>query len=228
PKPVTRYIRRIAKTSNGQLITPIFLGALTVLIPCGVTVAMMALAIGSGSPIAGALILAAFVLGTTPVFFTLAYLATKLGERLQANFLKVAGAVILFLGLVSIDGGLVLAGSPVSFSAWQQSVSQTPPPAATSSGQTPSASDSHTLTLTASSYAYSPRVIQAKAGQPYTLVINSEHNTGCGRSLVIPSLNLQKTLPENGPATIDLPAQPAGTLKLTCIMGMYNARIQFN
>ena len=124
PKRITRYIRRTAKQGSDDIITPIFLGALTVLIPCGVTVAMMALAIGSGSPVAGALILGAFVLGTTPVFFTLAYLATKLGERLQANFLKVAGAVVLILGLVSIDGGLVLAGSSITFAAFQQSLTQ--------------------------------------------------------------------------------------------------------
>jgi hypothetical protein len=195
---------------------------------CGVTVAMMALAIGSGSPVAGALILGAFVLGTTPVFFTLAYLATKLGERLQANFLKVAGAVVLILGLVSIDGGLVLAGSPITFAAFQQSLTQPTEPTTQPAASSATPANGNTLTLSASNYAYSPRVIQAKAGQPYTLLINSEHNTGCGRSFVIPALNIQKTLPENGPTSIDIPAQPAGALKLTCIMGMYNATIQFN
>lgn len=228
PKRVTRYIRRTAKQGSDDMVTPMFLGALTVLIPCGVTVAMMALAIGSGSAVAGALIMGAFVLGTTPVFFTLAYLATKLGERLQADFLKVAGAVILILGLVSIDGGLVLAGSPITFNAFQQSLTQTPAPTVQPDASSAAATDSDTLTLSASSSTYSPRVIQAKAGKPYTLLINSEHNTGCGRSFVIPALKIQKTLPENGPTSIDIPAQPAGTLKLTCVMGMYNASIQFN
>lgn len=228
PKRITRYIRRTAKQGSDDTVTPIFLGAITVLIPCGVTVAMMALAIGSGSPVAGALILGAFVLGTTPVFFTLAYLATKLGERLQANFLKVAGAVVLILGLVSIDGGLVLAGSPITFAAFQQSLTQPTEPTTQPAASSAAPANGNTLTLSASNYAYSPRVIQAKAGQPYTLLITSEHNTGCGRSFVIPALNIQKTLPENGPTSIDIPAQPAGALKLTCIMGMYNATIQFN
>jgi sulfite exporter TauE/SafE len=48
PKFVTRYIRRTSK--NDELFTPLFLGALTVLIPCGVTQAMMAVAIGTGDP----------------------------------------------------------------------------------------------------------------------------------------------------------------------------------
>lgn len=228
PKKVTRYIRRKAKHSDGRFITPIFLGALTVLIPCGVTVAMMALAIGSGSPIAGALIMAAFVLGTTPVFFSLAYFATKLGEKLQANFLKVAGAVIFMLGLVSIEGGLVLAGSPVSFTAFQQSLKAQRSEAIQSQQVTVvQPTDGTTLAMAATSYAYSPAVIEAKAGQPYKLVVKSTDNRSCGRSLVIPDLNLQQTLPQNGEVTIDIPAQKAGTLKITCIMGMFNAQIAF-
>jgi len=48
PKAVTRYIRRKTKNSNDNWLAPTFLGALTVLIPCGITQAMMALAIASG------------------------------------------------------------------------------------------------------------------------------------------------------------------------------------
>jgi uncharacterized protein len=72
PAFLTRYIRRTAKNSTHDIATPLFLGALTVLIPCGVTRAMMALAIGSGNPLLGAAIMFSFTLGTSPVFFTLA------------------------------------------------------------------------------------------------------------------------------------------------------------
>lgn len=251
PKSVTRYIRRKAKNSDGQFVTPIFLGALTVLIPCGITTAMMALAIGTGSPLQGALILAAFTIGTSPVFFSLAYFATKLGEKMQSKFLKVAGVVVLALGLVSIEGGLNLAGSPVSFANLRQALasppdtsqqqtatnqpstrqsSTAPPPS-----QAPPAADAQStaspqfevLNMSATSQSYSPSVIQAKAGQPYKLVVNSQNNTGCGRGLTIPALGMQTTLPENGTKSIDIPAQKPGTLRLTCVMGMYNAQIKF-
>lgn len=252
PKKITRYIRRKSKNSDGQFVTPIFLGALTVLIPCGITTAMMALAIGSGSLIAGALIMAAFVLGTSPVFFGLAYFATKLGEKMHEKFLKVAGAVILVLGLFAIEGGLNLAGSPVSFSAFVQNLasqrvasqaaanqayapvtgeaaSPSPSPApGAAAGTAEQSASSGTLNMIATSQAYSPQVMQAKAGQAYKLVIDSQNNRGCGRSLVIPALNLQTTLSENGQSAIDLPPQKAGTMRITCIMGMYNSRIQFN
>jgi uncharacterized protein len=113
PAFVTRYIRRTAKGRAGD-VTPLFLGALTVLIPCGVTQAMMAVAIGTGNPLTGAAIMLAFTLGASPVFFTVAYLATRLGGRLEAGFMRVVAVLMLVLGLVSVEAGLNLMGSPYS------------------------------------------------------------------------------------------------------------------
>jgi sulfite exporter TauE/SafE len=115
PSFITRYIRRTAKAGENN-VTPLFLGALTVLIPCGVTQAMMAVAIGSGAPFMGAALMFAFILGTSPVFFTVAYLATRLGARLEANFMRFVAVVVLVLGVVAVDTGLNLMGSPYSFS----------------------------------------------------------------------------------------------------------------
>jgi sulfite exporter TauE/SafE len=115
PSSVTRYIRRKSK-SQANALTPLFLGTLTVLIPCGVTQAMMAVAMGTGNPWTGAAILFAFVLGTSPVFFSIAYLTTKLGARLEKNFIRIVAVIMIILGLVSIDGGLTLAGFPYSVS----------------------------------------------------------------------------------------------------------------
>ncbi len=121
PQAVTRAMRRIAK-NGADVLTPLTLGVMTVFIPCGVTQAMMAVALGSGSPAFGATILFSFVLGTTPVFFALAYFTTKLGARLEKTFMRVVAVVLLVLGLVSIEAGLNLAGSPYSFTNLSRSV----------------------------------------------------------------------------------------------------------
>src|SRR3989344_8205725 len=67
PHFLTRFIRKQSKKSDA--LTPAFLGALTVFIPCGTTQAMMALAIATGNPFLGALTMFIFTLGTSPVFF---------------------------------------------------------------------------------------------------------------------------------------------------------------
>ena len=77
---------------------------------------MMAVAMGTGNPMTGAAIMFAFVLGTSPVFFTVAYLTTRLGTRLEKNFIRIVAAIMLILGLISIDSGLTLAGWPYSVS----------------------------------------------------------------------------------------------------------------
>jgi uncharacterized protein len=115
PRFVTRYIRQKSK-GDGSAVTPLFLGALTILIPCGITQAMMAVAMGTGSAVAGAVTMFAFILGTSPVFFAIAYLATRLGSRLEAGFMRFVAVVVLALGLISIDAGLTLAGWPYSVS----------------------------------------------------------------------------------------------------------------
>lgn len=133
PPAVTRYIRRTAR-DGAHLVTPLFLGVLTVLIPCGVTQAMMAVAVGTGNPLMGATIMFAFILGTSPVFFVVAYLATRLGATLESNFMRFVAVVVLVLGLVSIDSGLTLAGSPYSFSNLIRSFS---PPAQAQTAEQP-------------------------------------------------------------------------------------------
>jgi sulfite exporter TauE/SafE len=43
PSAVTRYFRRVSKKETSWL-TPLFMGAMTVLLPCGITQSMIALA----------------------------------------------------------------------------------------------------------------------------------------------------------------------------------------
>ena len=60
PSQFTRFIRKISK-GNDRLATPLFLGALTILIPCGVTQAAMAVAMGTGNPLMGAAVMFFFI-----------------------------------------------------------------------------------------------------------------------------------------------------------------------
>jgi len=233
PRFFTRFIRRFARNNDSTVATPLFLGALTIFIPCGVTQAMMVLAVGAGSPLAGAAIMFAFILGTTPVFFGLAYVATKLGEALHTRFLQFAGAVVLILGLVSIEGGLNLMGSPYSFSnafnavAASFSTSDAGASADAATGAQPDANGA--IALRVYNTAYSPSLISAPAGKPLNLTLITSGTTGCTRSFVIPAMGLQRVLAESGQTQLEIPAQAArGDLRFTCSMGMYSGYIKFS
>ena len=222
PSFVTRYIRRKAK-NGAEIVTPLFLGLLTVLIPCGVTQAMMAIAIGTGDALQGAAILFAFSLGASPVFFTVAYLTTRLGARLEKLFMRFVAVVVLILGLVSVENGLNLMGSPFSMARIVQNTS--PSKQAVEAVPAPASS---TLTLNAANNGYRPQVLHANANQAVTLNLVTNNTRSCSRSFVIPKLNVEKLLPETGTVSIKIPAQKPGTeLFFTCSMGMYTGKIIF-
>lgn len=230
PKFIRRFIRRISKNSREDFATPLFLGALTILIPCGVTQAMMALAIGTGSPLAGGLTMLVFTIGTTPLFFLLAYLTTRIGEKLNAYFTKMVAVLLIIFALYSLESGLNLVGSPVSYAAYKQWLSTPSQSVGQSGPAVPSAAstqDSQELTINALNNGYQPNYFRAKAGQPVKLILATENVYSCSRSFVIPSLNIQRVLPETGREIIELPAQPKGRLRFSCSMGMYTGQIAF-
>jgi sulfite exporter TauE/SafE len=226
PKFITRYIRRKA-TITESFFAPLLLGALTVFIPCGVTQAMMAVAVGTGNAIQGAALMFAFILGTSPVFFTVAYLAMKLGARLEKWFMRFVAVVLLVLGLVSVNSGLTLMGSPLSVTIMLQAA-KTAQTELESSAPVPQ-SDGVTLYLSAGNSGYSPRLLHARADTPITLNLLTDQTYSCARSFVIPALGVEKLLPSTGTETISIPSQSSGTvMSFTCSMGMYTGEIIFD
>lgn len=226
PKFITRYIRRTAKGTD--TVTPLFLGALTVFIPCGVTQAMMAAALGTGSMALGAALMFAFTLGTSPVFFIVAYLTTELGARLEKFFMRFVAAVVLILGLVTVNSGLNILGSPFSFQNLTRSL--LPP----DSGSAPvasvprSAAQEGEVVLYVQNEGYFPQTLNAAAGKDFTLNLVTEQTYSCSRDFVIPALDFYQLLPDTGTVQVNIPAQEKGsTLFFTCSMGMYTGRIVF-
>jgi uncharacterized protein len=220
PKAITRSIRNQAKSQ--EVFTPALLGALTIFIPCGTTQAMEILAISSGSPLMGALIMFAFVLGTSPTFFVLGFLATKIRGQFQPVFALVTAILILFLGIVSLDGGLSLLDSPLAPSNVLSAVF-------TSGGERPISGEVQTangfqelsIKVLNSSYdGYTPNRFTVHSGQPIRLRLITNNSFGCARSFTIPRLGIRRLLPTTGETIIDLPAQQVGTLPFSCSMGM--------
>ncbi len=221
PSSLTRYIRR--KSKNGtSLVTPLFLGTLTIFLPCGVTQAMMAVALGTGSPLQGAALMFAFIVGTSPLFFSVSYFATRLGAVLEKYFTTFVAVTLLILGFVQIDSGLNLAGSPVSFTILLNSAL---PPAAAPVVQGPQGEYAVTITED----GYSPSLLHLPANRPVSIEWVTENTQTCARSIVIPALEYQKIVPPIGRVRFDIPAQQPGTvIRYSCSMGMYPSQFVFD
>lgn len=223
-EPPRSWMTIVRHQARSQMaLAPALLGLATVLIPCGVTLSVEALALTSGSPLAGAGTMAVFVLGTSPLFAVLGYAARKAATAWRGRLTALTGLAVIALGLFTLNGGLELAGSPLAASHIPQTVglAQSPPDTSTVS----TANGHQVVVITATASAYSPDNVEVRAGLPTTLVIRSDNARGCIRSFVIPSLNEQKILPVTGERRIELGTLQPGQLDYACGMGMYTGTI---
>lgn len=220
PAWMRRLIRQRSKTDSW--FTPALLGAFTIFIPCGTTQAMMALAVASGHPVWGALILFAFVLGTSPLFFFVGYSMEWLKNILAERFSVAAATVIILLALWNINGGIVLLGSPVSIQSIAEEVYCTvtfcsrPVLAYNASQQV-------MITIESNGYRADPPAIPA--GKQISLTLKNENGRGCTQAFTIPKLGISQVVAVGQTKTITFtaPGEP-GTLAYSCGMGMYGGQ----
>lgn len=223
PRFLSKLVRNQSKSKD--LFAPALLGALTVFIPCGTTLAMEALAISSGRPILGAAIMGVFVLGTSPLFFGLGFLTTTLGDVFRTKFLKLAAVGVLYLGITSLNGALVVAGSPVTL----RTITDNSPiqidlsgGLAEQQGGSGISNGVQEINVSVLPNGYSPNYVQIKVGIPVKLNLISTGRLGCASQFRIPSLGIARNLGPNETATIEFTPQQKGKIIGTCSMGMYS------
>lgn len=220
PKFLTKKIKNQSRSK--ELFAPAFLGAMTIFIPCGTTLAIEALAISTANPFWGAAIMATFILGTTPVFFGVGWITSLLGDNFRTKFLKIAALAVLYLGFTSINGALVASGSPLAVqsisSPFQQVKEQ-----GTSYNAEPV---SQLAQITITSSGYSPKYIKVRNNIPVTLTLVAKDAYSCASAFRIPSLGISKNLQANETYTVSFTPAEQGKIPFTCSMGMYKGVIE--
>jgi hypothetical protein len=214
---VQRFIRNQSRQDSA--LGPIFLGLLTVAIPCGVTLAMEGLAVASESPARGAAIMAAFTLGTSPLFLLLALLATRLSRVAHRIFQPVAALTIVIVAGMSMVSGARLLGYGASWVSGDVVQSTVVADAA-------GAPTWQEATVNVLETAYEPARLQLKAGLPTRLQLVTDGVTGCMRSFTVPAMGIDTVLPVTGEEIIELPAAEPGDYVFACGMAMFSGAIE--
>jgi sulfite exporter TauE/SafE len=208
PKAFLRLARRGSQTES--FFAPAFLGFLTVLIPCGVTQAMMLLAVSSGSSYLGASTMFFFVLGTSPVFFLIGLATTSLLKN--KAFAVFAALFILVLGIMSLNSGQVLRGSVHTLQNYWKVIANS----------TETQKVGNVVNITVLNNGYKADVNTLKVGVPVKLNLITNNIRSCALAFTIPQYNISKILPVTGTTTIEFTPTKAGLLTYTCSMGMYS------
>jgi len=215
PKAVQRFLRSEAK--GGGAAAPVGLGALTVLIPCGVTLAMEGLAMASQSAPRGAAIMFAFTLGTAPLFLGLGFVATNLSRGAFRIFQPLAAVLVVAIAANTVLGGMRLLGVTTGLSTDGVTAE-----ASLAQAADPSAAQIQEVTIQVATLTYTPSNVKLRSGIPARLTLVTDNTQGCIRAFTIPALGIERLLPATGTEVIELPAIDPGKVVFTCSMGMYS------
>ncbi len=76
---------------------------------------------------------------------------------------------------------------------------------------------------------YSPRIVNAQAGIPTRLDVETKGTYDCSAAVSIPALGIQELLSRTGTKSFSIPAQEKGAkIDGTCSMGMYSFTLMFS
>lgn len=201
------------------------LGGLTFFLPCGFTQAMQLYAMSTGSPLAGALTMGTFALGTAPGLLGIGGLTSAVKGQSAKYFFKFAGLVVIALSIFNISNGLNLTGWKSSLGLPVSAQSQTK-----NDSKVLGASQGEVQVLKAT-YSpdedVTPKSFTVKAGQPVRVeVFAKENGAGCMGSFAIPGLTKQVVGFKKGQTVVmEFTPTKAGTYQMTCAMGIPHGTI---
>ncbi len=211
PKGLSKKVHSLQEKNHP--LTPMVIGVLTFLLPCGFTQSMQLAAITSQSFFSGALIMGAFAIGTFPALFSLG-IGSSYAKKNKFGFVnKVIGIIVIFFAIYSLNSGLVLSGSTFTLDFWNKG-----------GGGIESISNNGIQVVKMDiDWSFKPNEFVIKKGVPVQWEIEGINISGCSNEIVIPSLKLRKKI-EKGKNILEFTPQETGTIPFTCWMGMLGGK----
>jgi len=189
---------------------------------------MYVLAAGSGSPLWGGAALFFFGLGTLPPMMGFGAFVATAGRKFEHAVFRLSGAIVLIMGLLMLNNGLVLAGSDYSFQAITQgnfgAQQIASGQAATIGSQTVRAGAAQLpavqkIYMKVTRNGWEPNTFTLVKGVPVEWTIEGVEVTSCNNEIVVPDYDLRiKVTP--GTQTVKFTPTKAGITRWSCWMGM--------
>lgn len=220
PKNLTRKVASGSDKQNRTL--PFVFGFLTFLLPCGFTLMVEGLAILSGSPLRGALMLGTFALGTAIPLMAIGFSSAKLlrDEARADRFVRIAGILVLFFVLYNlnvqfrfVDRNTLDNLVPTSTTPSTGTAKVFPLP----TGPTQVIKTTFTL-----ANDIQPSTFTVKKGQPVSFQVEVKDNgQGCMSTIMIRGLYNQPIYLQAGKTiTMDFTPIETGDYQIACAMGV--------
>lgn len=208
----------VSSRSNGGMF---LLGALTFFLPCGFTQALQLYVLAQGSVITGAVVMFVFALGTLPALISISAISSFTSGALQRHALKVAGVAVLFLGLINLQPGLMLADSSANLASLSTSVDRA------NDRRAQIVDGIQTVEMKVIGLSYEPNQFVVTRGVPVVWRIEAREAEGCGRVLIAPRASVRKLLSATATNVITFIPEDAGEISFNCGMGMMTPNSKF-
>lgn len=222
PKFLQRAMFKDRGEQANRFATPAMFGLMTGFMPCGPLQAMQLYAAGTGSPFKGAAVMLLFGIMTVPTMLAFGAATQMLGHTFKKRIMTVGAVVVMGLGVVMLDRGLVLAGSPLTIKTVKTTVAAGLgfAPATTGSGAATEVGGVQQATIVISNVRYAPDVMALKTGVPVKLTIDRRESNACSDAFVIPALGVNVNLKPNAKTVVEFTPKSTGNVPFTCGMGM--------
>jgi sulfite exporter TauE/SafE/copper chaperone CopZ len=216
-----------AKQSRSK--SPLIVGLLNGLMPCGPLQAMQMYALSTGSAFAGALSMFLFSAGTVPLMFGLGTLSTILSKRFTRKLITVGAVLVVVLGLSMFSQGWSLSGIKLPESSAQPTAAQPSGSGnSTDTGNGTGTKIENGVQIVNSSLARgSYPDITVQAGTPVKWLINAPRGSinGCNNRMLIDEYGIEHSF-ELGENVIEFTPSKTGTIRYSCWMGMIHGTIK--
>ena len=211
-------IRKIIGSQSKESKSPLKIGLLNgLMIACGPLQAIYIMAAGTGSMIEGAKLLFVFALGTLPVMIGFGLLAGHITKTQTRKILMASGIMVMILGLVMINRGLVLTGTGLDSSSVLSSISNNQN--AKSDYDFVIENGYQIIRMDVTRNGWVPSKFVLKKGMPVKWIITGKQITNCNRAIQVPKLGLKFDI-KQGEQTIEFTPTEAGRIPWSCWMGM--------
>jgi sulfite exporter TauE/SafE/plastocyanin len=222
------YTTPDAPERNSLSWHPLSAGAMTILLPCGFTMAAEGAAVLSGNAVQGMLIMFCFVLGTMASLMAIGLTSLKLGgnPRTSSLYLKTAGTLVIFFSVYNLNAQFGLDNLILGADRQNTSISTTRSSAAGGSVNTAATTGASNVAVMTTIYTSAkdivPSTFNIRAGQKVRFVIDTrDTGYGCMSTIMVPGLwDRPEPLVKGKPIVMEFTPQKPGSYRITCAMGV--------
>ena len=251
---IPNFNKNTKQKSGRKPRTPFFIGLCNGLMPCGPLQSMQVVALASGNPMAGALSMFCFSLGTVPLMLGFGSAVSMLGKRFTRQVLKVGAILVVVMGLsMMVQGGnlsglngkvtgtLMAENTDTKVEADGNNSGSTTENETISKGTADTEKATDTTTASADTSINTDEIqyitstlqpgrsypdITVKAGEPVKWTVEAPDGSvnGCNYKIIQQDMGIEYAFDE-GENVIEFTPEKAGTYTYTCWMGMITGKI---